>query len=131
MGVSNLEELIAVRKREREEEQLTHTLETARAVDEALGPRVLEALGADHGWEANNATALRRFHLRTGEYHLVLTAMRGVFRVELELRHVDQRFAPLAKRTPLAEVSEDWFLNAVEALSTQVQDRLTSPKNFA
>ncbi|BDU73936.1 hypothetical protein [Mesoterricola silvestris] len=132
MGESSLEDLIALRKREREEEQLTHTRETARAVDEALGPRVLAAMdpGGAQGWTFSHATGMRRLHLRTGEYHLVLTAMRGVGRVEVELRHIDSRFASLAKRASLADLSEDWFLNAAESLSAQVQDRLTSPKNF-
>jgi hypothetical protein len=129
MGKPNLEELIALRKEEKTEEQRAHTRDRARQVEEALGPRVLAAL--DPGdWDINHTSAVRRFHMRGGEFHLVLTAILGVDRVDVELRHIDLRFASLAKKALLSELSEDWFLNALETLATQIQDRLTSPRNF-
>lgn len=129
---ANLDELIALRKREREAEQRAHTLAMAGRVDAALGPRVVEALdpGAAAGWEVNHTSALRRFRHRGGEFHLALTAVLGVARVEVELRHIDQRFATLVKKAEVGDLSEDWFLNAIETLATQIRDRLTSPKNF-
>ncbi|WP_306599531.1 hypothetical protein [Geothrix sp. 21YS21S-2] len=131
--VSNLDELISLRKRERDEEQRAYTLAMAGKADAALGPRVVEAIdpGGTAGWEVNHTSAVRRFAYRGGDYHLVLTAIQGVNRVEVELRHVDLRFAPLAKKAAAADVSEDWFLGALEGLSSQVLDRLTSPRNFA
>jgi len=131
--VSNLDALISLRKRERNEEQRAYTLAMAGKADAALGPRVVEAIdpGGAAGWEVNHASAVRAFAYRGGTYHLVLTALQGMNRVEVELRHVDLRFAPLARKAAAADVCEDWFLGALEGLSAQIQDRLTSPKNFA
>lgn len=130
---TRLEALIALRKTERDDEQRRHTEAMAAKVDLGLGARVVEAIGQDGAlsWEIGNTTAMRRFRHKGGEYHLVVTAVLGVERVELELRHVDARFAVLAKKTGVNEISEDWLLNNLEMLATQVSERLTNPRNFS
>lgn len=131
-GSTRLDELIAARKREREEGQVRHTRERAAQADAQLGPRVVAALGEDGtgGWEVSGSAALRRFTHRRGGYQLALTAIQGSGRADLELRHDDPRFASLAKKAGLAELSEDWFLNALEMLATQIADRVHNPRNF-
>jgi hypothetical protein len=131
--ISRLEELIELRRLEREAEQLAHTQEMAGKVDAALGLRTVAAMEAEPGmpWEFNHTTATRRFPFRGGEFHLVVTAIQGVNRVEVELRHVDSRFAFIAKKAGLGEVDEDWFLNAIETLAIQISERLRNPRNFA
>ena len=132
LSEAGLDRLIALRKREREDEQAAHTREAAGKVEAALGARVVAAL--DHprepDWRVADTVATRKFMYRNTEFHLVVTAMIGVNRVELELRHQDQRFAPQAKKAGLAELGEDWFLNALEMLANQIQDRLANPRNF-
>jgi hypothetical protein len=131
-AVSRLEELIELRRAEREAEQRAHTQAMADKVDTALGLRAVAAMEADPGqpWEINHTAATRRFPFRGGEFHLAVTAIQGAARVEVELRHVDSRFASLAKKASLAELDEDWFLNALESLANQIADRLRNPRNF-
>ena len=131
----NLEELITLRKREQEEEQRRHLLAMAAQVEAGLGPRVMEAIATTSGegpapWETSHATALLRFRHRGGEFHLTVTSLLGVNRVEVELRHVDGRFASLAKKASPGDIGEDWFLNALDTLATQISDRLANPRNF-
>jgi len=130
--LSRLDDLIALRAKEKEEAQRAHTLAMAARLDEALGGRLLEALdpSGEGGWEADLSSAMRRFIFRNTEYHLVVYAIHGASRVEVELRHADMRFTPLARKTLLQEVSEDWFLSNLETLAAQVRDRLVNPKNF-
>jgi len=130
--ISRLDELIALRAREKEEAQRDHTRQVAAQVDEALGARLLEAMdpSREGGWEADLSSAVRRFAFRGTEFHLVVHAIMGSSRVEVELRHADMRFTPLARKAPLQEVGEDWFLGSLEGLANQVRDRLVNPRNF-
>ncbi|BDU77809.1 hypothetical protein [Mesoterricola sediminis] len=132
VSMSRLDELIALRAREREEAQRDHLRAMTGRLDEALGPRVLEALdpGGEGGWEAGPLAAARRFVFRNTEYHLAVHAPLGAPRVEVELRHADLRFNALAKKTALQDVDEDWFLANLETLAGQVRDRLVNPRNF-
>ena len=129
---SSLQALIELRKAEREEEQRRYTMQMAERVDEALGARVVAAMepAGSGGWESGTPTSVRRFLHGQGEYHLVVHAVFGSPRVEVELRHVDLRFLPLAKKAMLQDVGEDWFLGALETLATQVSERLVNPRNF-
>jgi hypothetical protein len=129
---SRLEELLAARKHERDEAQRTHLRLMAEKAEAELGTRVIEAISHTPGapWEQNGTSALRRFRFRNGDYQLELTAILGAPRVELELRHADPRFKALAKKAAPGDFTEDWFLNALEMLATQIQDRLVNPKNF-
>ena len=132
VSISRLEELIAIRAQERSEDQKKYTREMTEKIDASLGARLVDALDPSHesGWEMNNTSAIRRFIFKNSEFHLVVNSILGTNRVEVELRHQDMRFTPLAKKAAIHEIDEDWFLNSIEMLSSQVRDRLKSPKNF-
>ncbi len=132
VSISSLEGLIELRKNEREEDQRRYTQEMTANVDAALGPRVVAAIDPSHAttWEINHTSAMRRFIHRNNEYHLVVVSIHGASRVDVEIRHVDMRYAPLAKKAGIGDISEDWFLNGLETLAAQVQDRQKNPRNF-
>ena len=132
ISISTLDELIALRAQERDQSQKDFTRTMTETADAALGARVVDAIDPTHegGWELNNTSAYRKFIFRKSEFHLVVNAILGANRVEVELRHVDMRFTPLAKKVSIQDLDEDWFLDAIETLSTQIHDRLKNPRNF-
>jgi len=50
------------------------------------------------------------------------------FNVDKALAYAAGKFK--AKKTEINEVCEDWFLNSIEMLSTQILERLQNPMNF-
>ena len=132
ISISTLDELIALRAQERDQNQKDYTRTMTETADAALGDRVVDAIDPtrEGGWELTNTSAYRKFIFRKGEFHLVVNAILGANRVEVELRHADMRFTPLAKKVPIQDLDEDWFLNAIEVLAAQIHDRLKNPRNF-
>ena len=131
VNISKLEELFAIRLKERRDEQIKLIKEMTQKVDSLLGSRLMLAIdqSAESNWEIESTNAIRNFWFKGGKFSMVVYAVFDSTDTDVEIQTAEPQFERLIKKTNITSVCEDWFLNSIETLFIEMKSRIKTSAN--
>ncbi len=123
---SKLENLFAIRQKERNDKQIKFTKEITEKVDSLLGHRLILAFDQQDAvpWKIENNKAIRKFDFRGGKFNLIVNTNLDSQTIEVEIQTIEPQFEKLSKKSNINEVCEDWFFNSIETISFEMKNRI-------